>query len=237
MQTTKHQILVLLKRTGSVTVDEAAGALAVASMTARQHLTGLERDGLVRTEKAKRHTGRPHYVFSLTPKGEEMFPRRFDLFAQALLDEASNLTPTDIESLDAESKRSLLIQRSADRLAERFRFQVAGNTLEQRVAAVTDVLHLIGGFAEWLHTQDGFEIRDYNCVFSRLIAEQQSGCAWHVRLLTQLLNWPVRHEVMLNGRAECCRYVLSSQPDLRGEGSSPDFVETRSNQEGLLSNA
>jgi hypothetical protein len=55
------------------------------------------------------------------------------------------------------------------------------------------------------------------------VAEQQSGCEWHVRLLTQLLNWPVRHELMLNGRAECCRYVISSQPDLAAEGSSFDY--------------
>ena len=44
MQTTKQQLLVLLKRTGGVSVEEAAGALSIASMTARQHLIGLERD-------------------------------------------------------------------------------------------------------------------------------------------------------------------------------------------------
>ena len=81
MQTTKQQILALLKRTGSATVDEAAGALTVASMTARQHLVGLERDGLVQSEKVRRSNGRPHYLFYLTPKGDEMFPRRFDLLA------------------------------------------------------------------------------------------------------------------------------------------------------------
>ena len=90
MQTTKQQILVLLKRTGSVTVEEAAGALAVASMTARQHLVGLERDGLVQSEKVRRSTGRPHFLYSLTPKGEEMFPRRYDLLAQILLDEVGS---------------------------------------------------------------------------------------------------------------------------------------------------
>lgn len=223
MQTTKHQILVLLKRTGSVTVEEAAGALNVASMTARQHLTGLERDGLVRSEKVKRHTGRPHFLFSLTPKGEEMFPRRFDLFAQALLQEACCLTPGEIDGLDEDAKRSLLIQRSADRLAERFRFQVTGHTLEQRVSAVTDVLHLIGGFAEWLRTPDGFEIRDYNCCFARLVTQQQSDCQWHVRLLTRLLDWPVRHELMHSERTECCRYVVSSQPDASTESTFAAF--------------
>jgi predicted ArsR family transcriptional regulator len=212
MQTSKHQLLVLLKRTGSVTVEEAAGALNVASMTARQHLVGLERDGLVTTEKVKRATGRPHFLYVMTPKGEDMFPRRYDIFAQVLLEEAGLLSPSEIEGLEPDEKRSLLIQRTADRLAERFRFQVEGRTLEQRVAAVTDVLHLVGGFAEWLHTDDGFEIRDYNCVFARLVSQQQTDCQWHVRLITQLLKWPVRHELILNGRAECCRYVVLPQP-------------------------
>jgi len=239
MQTTKHQILVLLKRTGSVTVEEAAGALNVASMTARQHLTGLERDGLVRTEKVKRQTGRPHFLFSLTQKGEEMFPQRFDLFAQALLEEASCLTADEIEGLDHDAKRSLLIQRSADRLAERFRFQVTGHTLQQRVSAVTDVLQLIGGFAEWLTTDDGFEIRDYNCCFARLVDEQRSDCQWHVRLLTRLLDWPVRHELGHSERTECCRYFVLSNPDPYDEadGFDANIARHASGQEGLLLNA
>ena len=222
MQTTKQQILILLKRTGSVTVEEAAGALAVASMTARQHLIGLERDGLVLSEKARRSTGRPHYLYTLTPKGEETFPRRYDLLAQILLDEVSALNACDIESLTPGEKRSLLVQRSADRLAERYRFQVEGRSLEERVVAVTAVLHLIGGFAEWLRTDEGFEIKDYNCVFSRLVTETQNGCEWHVRLLTRLLNWPVRHEHVIDGRVQCCRYLI--EPGLAPELEQGTFT-------------
>ena len=130
-----------------------------------------------------------------------MFPRRFDLLAGIILDEVGSLTPDDIDGLSAEEKRSLLIQRAADRLAERYRFPVEGRSLEERVAAVTDVLHLIGGFAEWLH--DRGRLRD-----SRLQLRlrpphdrsRASGCQWHVRLLTQLLQWPVRHEVVIDGR-------------------------------------
>ncbi|MPZ51087.1 MAG: DeoR family transcriptional regulator [Dehalococcoidia bacterium] len=224
MQTTKQQLLTLLKRTGSITVEEAAGALAVASMTARQHLVNLERDGLIQSEPVRRSNGRPHYLYTLTPKGEEMFPRRYDLLAQVILDEVGALSPGDIASLTAEEKRSLLIRRTADRLAERYRFQVEGRSLPERVAAVTDVLQLIGGFAEWLPLDSGYEIRDYNCVFARLIAappdlsqtseaddtaaKEASGCEWHVRLLTQLLQSPVQHERAVDGRVECCRYLV-----------------------------
>jgi predicted ArsR family transcriptional regulator len=224
MQTTKQQILVLLKRTGSVTVEEAAGALSIASMTARQHLSNLERDGLVATQRVRRSNGRPHYLYTLTAKGEEMFPRRYDLLARILLDEVGVLTPNEIEGMTAEDKRSLLIQRSADRLAERFRFRVEGRSLEARVSEVTDVLHLIGGFAEWLKTEDGYEIRDYNCVFATLVNESADCCDGHSRLITQLLNWPVRYESADSGDVQCCRYLVSAEVD-------PNL------REGLLANA
>ena len=210
MQTSKQQLIALLKRTGSVTVEEAAGALAVASMTARQHLVGLERDGLVQSEKVRRSMGRPHYLYSLTAKGQEMFPQRFDLFASILLDEVGRLRSGDIEGLEEDEKRSLLIMRTTDRLAERYSFNVEGRSLEQRVSGVTDVLHLIGGFAEWCKTDYGFEIRDYNCVFARLMPLETSGCACHERLLGQLLKWPARHEVVHSGRADLGRYIISA---------------------------
>lgn len=224
MQTTKQQILVLLKRAGSITVEQAAGALAVASMTARQHLTNLERDGLIVAEKAKRATGRPHYLYSLTLKGEEMFPRRYDLLAQVMLDEVGCLEPDDVDGLNADEKRSLLIRRTADRLADHYRLQVEGRGLEERIIAVTEILQLIGGFAEWYRIGNGFEIRDYNCVFAKLGAgNENSGCEWHVRLLTQLLKWPVRHELFVDGRVECCRYLIDIEAAGKlGEGSPPN---------------
>jgi predicted ArsR family transcriptional regulator len=138
-----------------------------------------------------------------------MFPQRYDLFASLLLDEIGRLRAGDIEALSEDEKRSLLIMRTTDRLAERYSINAEGRSLEQRVSAVADVLHLIGGFAEWCRTDDGFEIRDYNCVFARLLPVETSGCACHERLLGTLLKWPVRHEVTHAGRADLCRYIVS----------------------------
>lgn len=211
MQTTKQQLLALLKRTGSVTVEEAAGALAIASMTARQHLVDLEKEELVHAERVRRRAGRPVHLYTLTPKGEAMFPRRYDLFAQLLLEEVGCLRPAEIEGLSAEEKRTLLFKRAAARLADRLRPPMTGRPLEERVAGVTAVLHQIGGFAEWRPLDAGFEIIDYNCVFAGLVAEQRSNCEWHVHLLSQLLGSPVRHELQRHGRSACCRYVIAEE--------------------------
>jgi predicted ArsR family transcriptional regulator len=231
MQSTKHQILVLLKRTGSATVEEAAGALSVASMTARQHLLNLERDGLVSSQRVRRSNGRPHYLYTLTPKGDELFPRRYDLLARILLDEIGELQPDEIRGLRSEQKQTLLIHRAADRLAERFRFNVEGRTLEERVEAVTRVLVLIGGFAEWRSYGDGYEIRDYNCVFATLVNETNDCCCeGHLRLITELLKWPVSHEDTMEGDLHCCRYIVSVAPH-------PQTEEDDTTREGLLANA
>jgi DeoR family suf operon transcriptional repressor len=239
MQTTKQQLLVLLKRTGSATVEEASGALSVASMTARQHLLNLERDGLVESQRVRRSNGRPHFLYTLTSKGEEMFPRRYDLLARILLDEVGEIDPKTLAEMAPAERRTYLIQRSADRLAERFRFDAESRNLEERVDAVTDVLRTIGGFAEWLRTDEGYEIRDYNCVFASLIdAEDESEdcCEGHVRLITGLLKWPVTHESMDDGRVRCCRYVVSQRAVAQTEGDQSADGE-RQTQKGIAANA
>jgi predicted ArsR family transcriptional regulator len=236
MQTTKQQILVLLKRTGSATVEEASGALSVASMTARQHLLNLERDGLVESQRVRRSNGRPHFLYTLTSKGEELFPRRYDLLARILLDEVGEMDPLSLADMDTDQRRTFLIQRSADRLAERFRFDTEGRSLEERVEALTEVLRAIGGFAEWLETTDGYEIRDYNCVFASLIDGAGGCCEGHVRLITDLLKWPVTHESMDDGRVRCCRYVVSRTALAQTEGDR-SLDEDRQSQKGIIANA
>ena len=236
MQTTKQQLLVLLKRTGSATVEEAAGALSVASMTARQHLLNLERDGLVGSQRVRRSNGRPHYLYTLTSKGEDMFPRRYDLLARVLLDEVGELDAYAFAAMAPGDRRSHLIQRSADRLAERFRFDIGSRGLEARIEAVTDVLRVIGGFAEWLRTPEGYEIRDYNCVFASLVDETDGCCEGHVRLIAQLLQWPVRHEGADDGRVRCCRYVVSATADAH-TGDLEGRAINRESRTGIVANA
>jgi predicted ArsR family transcriptional regulator len=229
MQTTKQQLLALLKRTGSATVEEAAGALSVASMTARQHLLNLERDGQVESQRVRRSNGRPHYLYTLTSKGEDMFPRRYDLLARVLLDEVGDIDAGDLAAMTPTERRTFFIQRSADRLAERFRFDPGSRDLEGRIQAVTEVLRSIGGFAEWLRTEDGYEIRDYNCVFASLVDEPEGCCAGHVRLISQLLQWPVTHESVDDGRVRCCRYVVTEAAGAQTAGAAAP--------EGIVANA
>lgn len=208
MQTTKSQILEVLKRTGGSTVDELAQKLGLAPMTIRQHLTTLERDELVYASEVRRPTGRPHYVYRLTEKGDETFPRRYDRLATLLLQEVAHLDPREFEGRTAEEKTALVFEKVADRLAQQYAARLAGKSLEEKVVEVASILQAEGGFADWVRTDQGFEIRDYNCVYRRVASSNSHVCQWHVRLLSRLLGTEARCDERMSAGGECCRFVI-----------------------------
>ncbi|HEX8355281.1 MAG TPA: HTH domain-containing protein, partial [Pyrinomonadaceae bacterium] len=74
-----------LRARGASGADELAEALGVTKQCVRKHLDVLEREGYVEHAQARGDRGRPAHVFRLTPKAEELFPKRYDLFAKSVL--------------------------------------------------------------------------------------------------------------------------------------------------------
>ena len=212
MQTTKEQILEYLKRTGDATVDGLAAAFGLARMTVRQHLSTLERDGLVRTREERQRTGRPHLVFCLSEQGLERFPKRYDRFADLALQEVAFLESEEIAGLSAEGKKKLLLSKMAERVFQQHAPRVNGKSLEARVAMVADILHEEGGFAEWKANGADYEIVDYNCVYRRVAEAHEDVCDWHVQLLRKLLGHEVQCNQFMSKGADSCRFVVTNEP-------------------------
>ncbi|MCK7509176.1 MAG: hypothetical protein MZV70_37465 [Desulfobacterales bacterium] len=63
----------------------------------RQHLAGMERDGLVAQSVTRPTGGRPEQLYVLGEKGRELFPRHYSWFSQLLIesmrDEAGHCRP------------------------------------------------------------------------------------------------------------------------------------------------
>src|SRR3990172_2585256 len=114
MISTKSEILALLKRNGRQSVGELAQELKLAPVTIRQHLTHLERDGLVVAERGSDSAGRSRYLFRLTAKAHAAaFPRRSDRLVELLVREIGTLDGRELEGLTPEQKTSLILQRLA----------------------------------------------------------------------------------------------------------------------------
>jgi predicted ArsR family transcriptional regulator len=208
MQGSKARILAVLKRCGARSVDDLAAALHLAPMTIRQHLTALERDELVTVAEQRNGAGRPRHVYSLTDRGDAVFPRRYDRFAALLLAELRDPDPVALVESSCTDRMGFVL----DRLARREAVPYLGRLMQlgppARARAAASILHEIGGFAEAVDVPGGVEIRDYNCVYRGLRPDETGPCAWHGRLVPLLLQYPVEELPAGKDAGVCCRMMV-----------------------------
>ncbi len=99
IQESRWAILQYLKRQGSATVESLSQALHLAPMTVLQHLAVLEREDVIIAHTARKGPGRPAFQYTLTPSGQELFPKSYDKLAVRLLQEVTMLESDEIALL------------------------------------------------------------------------------------------------------------------------------------------
>jgi predicted ArsR family transcriptional regulator len=215
MHSTKTEILTLLKRSDGATVDDLSTSIGLASMTVRQHLVALERDALVQAEEVRRATGRPHFRYRLTEEGHRRISDGYDRLVALLLDEAGCLEPDEIAAPTPEARRNALVRRAARALAQKHRADVAQLAGAARMERIVSILQTYGGFAEFHQHEDGFELRDFNCIIRENVGAGR--CEWHQTFLSEVLDAQVRFaQPPEEACAVCCRYVITSTTPNRG---------------------
>ena len=76
---------------GEHTVAELAEALEITEMAIRRHLSKLENDELIYSKMVRQHVGRPTYLYGLSQKGEDTFPKEYKQFAIEILDDLARM--------------------------------------------------------------------------------------------------------------------------------------------------
>ncbi len=72
---------------GGRTAAQVASSLGIQVSAARKHLERLRESGAVDREFVRQGVGRPKKIYSITPAGRELFPRRYDVALNAVLAE------------------------------------------------------------------------------------------------------------------------------------------------------
>src|SRR6516165_772911 len=96
---TRRRILELIKKAGESRAEEIAGRLGISVQGTRQHLTALERDGLIEHRQRRNGLGRPKYLFELTAAGDSLFPRNYADLTNELLDYVQDEDPNMVVRL------------------------------------------------------------------------------------------------------------------------------------------
>ncbi|MEX2226740.1 MAG: hypothetical protein WEB52_09860 [Dehalococcoidia bacterium] len=219
MHSTKTEILTLLKRSDGATVDDLSTSIGLASMTVRQHLVALERDALVQADEVRRATGRPHFRYRLTDEGHRRISDGYDRLVALLIEEAGALEPGEVAGPAPVERRNALVRRAARALANRHRADVAAAVGLDKMERVVAILKTYGGFAEFHEHEDGFELRDFNCIIRENVGS--GPCEWHQTFLSEVFGAEVRLEMRPeDGCAMCCRYVIAASVLAQNRGNA-----------------
>jgi predicted ArsR family transcriptional regulator len=202
MQTTRENILNILKEHGQATVDELSAELGLTTVTVRHHLDILRGDGLVAAPIACRRKapGRPKYVYALAEKASALFPKGYAQLASLMLDEANAHLPThDVERM---------MRDIGERIAKQATLPKEGDFVDRLVAAV-GFLDEMGYMAHWEHDDKGaYLLHIVNCPYEQVARKHHEVCTVDVSLLTHLLGThPRRISWAVLGEHECT-YVI-----------------------------
>ncbi len=200
MQTTRQQILGHLQRQGRATVKELGQLLGLTSTGIRQHLTVLERDGLVDSNEERGRVGRPTLVYSLTETADGLFPKSYDLLASVVLDE--------IRASDGNEKLYQLLHRVAFRLASPYLERVEGKPVGERVMETAQIMEEQGSLVEYGETNGEWCIDEFTCPFLTVAQRDHAVCTLHVEFVRILTGSDIRlsHSILRGERS--CTYCL-----------------------------
>jgi predicted ArsR family transcriptional regulator len=200
MQATREAILRHLQREGRATVKELGEVLGLTSTGIRQHLTVLERDGLVESHEERGKVGRPALVYRLTDRADSVFPKNYDVLANLLLEE--------VLAMNGQQQLQALLRRVSTRMVERHTQRLEGKDMEGRVAETVQILQDQGCVADWERQGDEFYIRECTCPYPKVAREHSAVCALEVDFVRQLTGGDARLVSSLLRGDKACTYRI-----------------------------
>jgi predicted ArsR family transcriptional regulator len=202
MQSTRQEILEILKEEGQATVEDLAQRLGLTPMTIRHHLNVLQAQNLVEATKVRRSqkVGRPRLVYTLTGAAEDVFPQNYGVLARHLVTEVK-------ETVGLKETREIF-RRLADRIAQDAPPPVEGQPFEERLAQVASFLETQGFIVRWEETDEGYVLHNINCPYRQIASEHTEVCAMDSLLIDELLGVESKRVSSLREGATSCTCVL-----------------------------
>lgn len=203
VNTPAGEVLKAIQLRGKASVKELAADLDLSLSAVRQHLLQLQARGAIRAKKVRQGVGRPYHVYEVTPEAHTLFRNDYGELTQLLLDEVS--------STHGGEALQRLLRRVSDRLASRYRDQIWGRDLIDRLEAWAELLDKKGVMVEIIKTETGYVLQEYGCPYQNVATENRAVCEMERQVMTRLLGAGVRlTQCALDGH-HGCRFAIGRE--------------------------
>lgn len=202
LKSTRAEIVNLLKRQGTMSVETLATELEISKVAVRRHLDQLEDQGFIGHSSERCERGRPKFVYSLTNEGDGLFPDRSADFACDLLSQIGRRHGQ--EAIDA------LLVDQADANIESLRRDLDGLDFDARVEAVVKQFNERGYVADVEQLVDGsYRIVEHNCPIRDVAELYPQVCREELRVYGEVTGGTViKTCCMIANEARSCEYRI-----------------------------
>ncbi|SDH74388.1 iron-sulfur cluster biosynthesis transcriptional regulator SufR [Vibrio xiamenensis] len=201
---TIDRILQSIKRDGAVTAKQLAQELDMTTMGARQHLQGLEDDGILAFHDVKVKVGRPTRHWSLTQKGHAQFADRHGELTIQMIDAVEAVFGQDgIAKVTAEREQHTI---------EAYRQTlISAKSLEEKLQILVELREQEGYMAELQQSDDGYLLIENHCPICKAASRCPSLCKSELNVFQALLGDDCqieRSEHIIQGQRRCTYRVI-----------------------------
>ncbi|MEK8127252.1 metalloregulator ArsR/SmtB family transcription factor [Paenibacillus filicis] len=201
---TKRELLILLKTSQPLTVQDISERLGISGMAVRRHLHDLQKDRYVEIAFQRRNARKPVFVYRLSQRAEFFFPNGYDELAKELLD--------GIQDTFGDKLVNKLLDRRKSKLSSIHRPFMTGRSLDRRVAMLAQLQDRQGYMVRLERRADGsYMLEEANCPVALIASLYPQVCSCEQALFAELLEAHVeRTACMAEGGAKC-RYLISER--------------------------
>lgn len=205
-RSTRVEILRALKLRGEASQAQLAEFLGISREGVRQQMAQLESLGWVHRRTPQRHgRGRPAGRWSLTPEGEEQFPRFYDTLTVSLLQTVG-------DRLGGGALRDVLSSLTDQQVAA-WQPVLEGKSLDERINALRGIYFDKDPFTTVEHDDDGAMLIEHNCPYLTAAMHEPRLCSVTISTMKRLLGVEVeRTERFQQGDGRCVFRIRQGRP-------------------------
>lgn len=203
MQDTRLQILSILQTEQRASAETLAKKMGFAIATIRHHMNILERDGLIQREVEHQSIGRPRLLYSISPRGQESFPKRYDQLSSYLISALKDRSaPEAIKNLLSSIAHGIVEENSPD---------IERKSLNQRTACLCQLLAKEGHVPRLSEDREHLSITLLTCPYLAVATRHTEICILDIELIHRILPGPVERKAWRPDGDHVCTFSVNKE--------------------------
>ena len=214
----RGEILLELKGASpGLTARELATRLGSSLNAVRHHLKELEAETFLVHSREQRGVGAPVHVYRLSPAGENLFPRRYDVLLTQVL--------TQLAERSGRGAIADAMEEHYAGLARKLQEELTDAPAHQRMETVARILAEEGYMAVWEERDGAIRLTEHNCAIKAVAERFPEVCDAEEKFLREVLAAGVERRSHILAGCQACEYSIHfPQPGPDGDSDLGSIV-------------